>query len=380
MQKVVKTTILIFALVLCLMPMNAMAAKKVKLNMTKVTMVKGDKEQLMLNNVPKGKKIKWSSNKKSVATVTKKGKVTAKKTGKAKITAKVNGKKYTCMVTVKKIRSITLSNTKGKKLSDVKALQKILAKQKTIGAKLPEDITDLDTRKYYTWDKSGRLTGIDWGNKIRKDTECIRWPRYDSHLLLKGNISFAGLTNLTSILCNNNKITSLDVSKNKKLTGLYCGSNQLTSLDVSKKTKLTEVSCNNNQLTSLDASGCTQLVNLWCNNNQLTSLDVIKCKRLFELQCSENQLTSLDVSDCTRLYNLKCNNNQLIGLDVSNCTRLYNLECNNNQLTSLDVKSCKELEFLECENNQITTLDVRNNPSLSKNDLHCDDNVTVIWK
>ena len=48
------------------------------------------------------KSVKWSSNKKSVATVSSKGKVTAKKAGTATITASVGGKKYTCKVTVVK--------------------------------------------------------------------------------------------------------------------------------------------------------------------------------------------------------------------------------------------------------------------------------------
>jgi len=47
------------------------------------------------------KKVKWSSNKKSVATVTNKGVVRAKKKGTAIITAKVGKKKYKCKVTVK---------------------------------------------------------------------------------------------------------------------------------------------------------------------------------------------------------------------------------------------------------------------------------------
>ena len=46
------------------------------------------------------KKIKWSSSKKSVATVSSKGKVKAKKAGTAKITAKIGKKKLTCKVTV----------------------------------------------------------------------------------------------------------------------------------------------------------------------------------------------------------------------------------------------------------------------------------------
>lgn len=73
-------------------------AASVKLNKTKETMSVGDTLQLkLLNNK---KKVKWTSSKKSVATVSAKGKVKAKKSGKAVITAKVKSKRYKCTVTV----------------------------------------------------------------------------------------------------------------------------------------------------------------------------------------------------------------------------------------------------------------------------------------
>lgn len=81
-------------------PMDTHAASKVKINKTKAAISKGDTLQLRVTGTKK--KAKWSSDKKSIATVSSKGKVTGKKTGKATITAKVGGKKYTCKVTVTK--------------------------------------------------------------------------------------------------------------------------------------------------------------------------------------------------------------------------------------------------------------------------------------
>ncbi|BCN32721.1 FMN-binding protein [Anaeromicropila herbilytica] len=49
------------------------------------------------------KKVTWSSNKSSVASVSTSGKVTAKNKGTATITATVGSKKYTCKVTVKTV-------------------------------------------------------------------------------------------------------------------------------------------------------------------------------------------------------------------------------------------------------------------------------------
>ncbi len=58
--------------------------------------------------------------------------------------------------------------------------------------------------------------------------------------------------NLTRLLCQNNQLTTLDVSKNTVLTELYCNDNQLTALDVGKNTALDVLYCYNNQLTWLN--------------------------------------------------------------------------------------------------------------------------------
>ena len=80
-------------------PASASAAAKPKLNKTKATITRTKSVKLKLKNAT-ASKVKWSSSKKSVASVSK-GKVTGKKAGKATITAKYNGKSYKCKVTVK---------------------------------------------------------------------------------------------------------------------------------------------------------------------------------------------------------------------------------------------------------------------------------------
>lgn len=57
-------------------------------------------------------KVTWSTSNKKVATVTSKGKVTAKAAGKANITAKINGVKFVCKVTVKKASTGTTAKQK----------------------------------------------------------------------------------------------------------------------------------------------------------------------------------------------------------------------------------------------------------------------------
>lgn len=76
------------------------AAEKVRISKSDVSLKEG--KSIKLKMIGTKKKVKWSTSNKKIATVTGKGKVTAKKAGKCKIIAKVSAKKYVCNVTVKK--------------------------------------------------------------------------------------------------------------------------------------------------------------------------------------------------------------------------------------------------------------------------------------
>ena len=171
-------------------------------------------------------------------------------------------------------------------------------------------------------------------------------------------------TALTDLQCDNNQLTSLDVSNNTALEILTCSSNQLTSLDLSNNIELADLVCSSNQLTSLDVTNNTALTNLLCFYNQLTSLDVTNNTALTYLGVAINQLTSLDVTNNTALTYLVCQENQLTSLDVTNNTALTYLGCQENQLTSLDVTNNNALDTLRCEENQLTSIDVSNNTIL----------------
>ena len=70
-----------------------------KLNRTSVSLNKNKTYQLKMSGTTL--KAKWTSSNKAVATVSSKGKVTAKGAGTATVTANINGVKYNCKVTVK---------------------------------------------------------------------------------------------------------------------------------------------------------------------------------------------------------------------------------------------------------------------------------------
>ena len=83
-------------------------------------------------------------------------------------------------------------------------------------------------------------------------------------------------TALTTLRCQDNQLTSIDISNNLALIYFECVNNQLTSLDLSNNLALTDLRCNNNQLTSLDVSQNTALDYLKCSSNQITNSNIIK--------------------------------------------------------------------------------------------------------
>ncbi|OXB23877.1 hypothetical protein B0A80_08670 [Flavobacterium tructae] len=104
-------------------------------------------------------------------------------------------------------------------------------------------------------------------------------------------------TALKFLLCDSNRLTALDVSKNTSLTYLSFGNNFLMTINVSKNIALTELRCNHNQLTTLDVSRNTALATLHCYDNQLRVLDFSNNTALTYLDCSANQLIGLNLKN-----------------------------------------------------------------------------------
>ena len=73
------------------------SAATMKLSAKKLTLVIGKSKTLKVTGTKSS--VKWSSSDKTIATVSSKGKVTAKTRGTATITAKVGSKKMICKVT-----------------------------------------------------------------------------------------------------------------------------------------------------------------------------------------------------------------------------------------------------------------------------------------
>ena len=135
----------------------------------------------------------------------------------------------------------------------------------------------------------------------------------------KGITSLKGieyLPHVQNIYCQNNSLTSLDLSKNKELKNLDCSNNQLTTLKLPTSAPLASISCYNNKLTSLNlVSFSSTLQKVYCSDNALTSLTLpSSASQLTIVKCWNNQLTSLKMpTDATNLETLYCYGNKIYG-------------------------------------------------------------------
>ena len=153
-------------------------------------------------------------------------------------------------------------------------------------------------------------------------------------------------TNLQTLYCRRNNLSTLDVSNLEKLNTLDCSLNRLDTLKLSGLSNLHELNCADNNLTTLDVSGLSSLITLDCSDNELSSLDVSSLKNLLTLNCSVNNISSLNVSDLTNLNRLDCNSNDLSALNVSELDNLNTLICSNNLLSSLNISNTGSINDL----------------------------------
>jgi hypothetical protein len=88
---------------------NTISAATVKINKTTLSMLVGEKSTLSITGT--SKKVTWSTSDKNIASVNSNGKVSAIAPGKATITGKIGTKKFTCKITVKKDKTVTVTVT-----------------------------------------------------------------------------------------------------------------------------------------------------------------------------------------------------------------------------------------------------------------------------
>ncbi|NRR92669.1 fibronectin type III domain-containing protein [Winogradskyella undariae] len=217
---------------------------------------------------------------------------------------------------------------------------------------------------------------------------------------------------ITELQCNNNGLTSIDLSNNIDLQIINLVANDLSVLDISQNINLQELACNGNNLTELytntnlnleilnlsansiydlDLSANTALKDLKLNFNPIVNLDISAninleafsatyCYSLENVDFSNNNLleqislwytnqSEIDVSNMPNLGSLYLRNLNLTSLDVSNNLNLYNLYVTDNNISELDVSFNSSLAYLSLDGLYVSSVDVSNNPNLEWLDL-----------
>ncbi len=179
-------------------------------------------------------------------------------------------------------------------------------------------------------------------------------------------IDLSGVPNLLNFRCDINFLTELDVSKCSKLHFFSCLFNNLTEIDITNNSDLTTFYCSSNSISELDVTKNPLLEYFMCAHNNLQKLDVTNNPNLIELWCGENSISALDVTNCNSLKEIHTWDNLLTELDLSQCVFLEILSCGRNKLNSLDVSQCPYLIEISAFDNLFSTIDLHNNPNLKE--------------
>jgi len=174
----------------------------------------------------------------------------------------------------------------------------------------------------------------------------------------EGIRNFTNLKNFTASYANTSVFDVHDLVNLEYLSIIGC---HITNLDVSGCTGLIEIDCSLNEIANpLSFAGFTNLTSIICNSNDMVSIDASNCSNLVTLKCYQSDfLASINVSGCTALQTLDTRSCQLGSLDVGNLANLVTLDCNDNDpMATLNLSGCTNLVNLYCRNGMLTSLDL----------------------
>ena len=196
----------------------------------------------------------------------------------------------------------------------------VSAQQVPDGPFLDVLLTANTTTNIIAWDNGGDPIVIDANGDYEVTAEEAE-EVFALDISGNGLASIEGIeyfTDLETLNCEQNNLTSFDASVLGDLEFLNCSENLLTSLDISYHDKLQNVDCSQNQLTSLIITGVEYLEELHCWSNYLPSLDCSGLTTLTVLNCSSNQIAVLDLNSCTSMTELTCYANNMEMLFIKN--------------------------------------------------------------
>jgi Leucine-rich repeat (LRR) protein len=206
------------------------------------------------------------------------------------------------------------------------------------------------------------LTYLDCSNNQNPNVTMVYYPGI-STLILPSSGS------LETLHSGYNDLGTLDVSIQTSLKTLKTSFNHINTLTLPNTNSLTYLDTSRNQLTTLDLSIYTNLTDIVCDNNNINTLTLPNTNTLTYLNCQRNQITTLDASPYTSLISLICDNNSINSFTLPNTNTLTTLKCFLNQIPSLDISNNAGLTLLDCRNNPLINLNLLQNTVLET--LNC---------
>jgi hypothetical protein len=219
---------------------------------------------------------------------------------------------------------------------------------------------------------------------LYSQTTPIPDPAFEAKLIslgidtngMNGNILNSDAAGVNFLNVNNSGISDLSgIEAFVDITILDCEENMLTSLDLTFNTMLVNVDCNTNSISSLNLAANSDLVSLNASDNALTSIDLSNNLAISDVTLNNNQLTSLDFTNNSSLYQIIANDNNLTSITLpSSPTLLEIVWVYNNNLVNLDMTSAPILATLRFENNDLLFLDLRNGNNTNIHTMDARDN------
>ena len=166
------------------------------------------------------------------------------------------------------------------------------------------------------------------------------------------NFDLRNVPNLRKVsFLNNNRLSTLDISENKKLEELHLGNlnnADIKSIEIEGNSSLKKVYCSNlGGINLLSFSGCDKLDSLHCefldNGEKKVNVNLDGCSSLSYLNLTEGLYSVPDIKICSKLQTLKFDGD----IDISNNMELEQVVLKDGYLLS-QIPDNKKLKTLHC--------------------------------
>lgn len=169
---------------------------------------------------------------------------------------------------------------------------------------------------------------------------------------LGGDLDFSGFTELDTLNCGYNNLSSLNLDDCVKLQCLNCYTNDFSSIGI-RNCPLTYINCSANKLTKFNFSQYPALEQFIGTQNHITQADISVCPNLKVFMCGNSPLEKIDLSQNKKLVNVQLMNTSITSLDASNLPELEELWCYDGEIRNLNVDGSPKIKVLHATKNRL---------------------------